>query len=444
VKSKRRKSEGVADSAKRPFDCLETDAKRNLYKKKQIFLEEVIPMKPGTWRLVMCGVSHKTSSLEEREPLQLSGEEMAKANALFGSLSRVVESIIVATCNRIEFYFVTTRGEEPFDIVTEFYQKFRRQDISSHQGLFLTRKGTHAVDHLFRVTAGIDSMVLGENQIQGQVKDAYSSACAVKSVGKVLHRLFHQAFRVGKQVRSDTEMGKGACSVSSAAVEMLKSKMSTIDRPSILFIGVNQMIGLAAGKLMKTHHSRFYFANRTVEKAIEFAGKFDGEGCGLEDLSDLLPTVDVVISCTSSAESVISRELVEKSIEQRTSEKQIVVDLAIPRDIDFPKGADPSVEICDLEDIKLFLRGQQEKREKAIPHAQEIVEQRITEFNYWFDHVKLEPIYNGTSTIYEEIRREELEPILSKLSPLLQKEFDRATRRLVERIVKTTAKNTPK
>jgi glutamyl-tRNA reductase len=214
----------------------------------------------------MCGVSHKTSSLEERESLQLSGEEMAKANAIFGSLSRVMESVIVATCNRIEFYFVTARGEDPFDVVAEFYREFKGEDISRYQELFLTRKGTHAVDHLFQVAAGIDSMVLGENQILGQVKDAYSSACAVKSVGKVLHRLFHQAFRVGKQVRSDTEMGKGACSVSSAAVEMLRSKTKDIDRPSILFIGINQMIGLAAGKLMSAHHSRLYFANRTVEK----------------------------------------------------------------------------------------------------------------------------------------------------------------------------------
>jgi glutamyl-tRNA reductase len=151
-----------------------------------------------------------------------------------------------------------------------------------------------------------------------------------------------------------------------------------------------------------------------------------------------------VISCTSSSEPVISRDLVEKSMEKRTSGKQIVVDLAIPRDVDFPKGADPSMEICDLEDIKQFLRGQQEMREKAIPHAQEIVEQRIAEFSYWFDHVKLEPIYNGTSTTYEEIRREELEPILDKLSPPLQEELRRATRRLVERIVQATTRNAPK
>jgi glutamyl-tRNA reductase len=392
----------------------------------------------------MCGVSHKTSSLEEREPLQLSGEEIAKANALFGSLSRVMESVIVATCNRIEFYFVTARVEDPFDIVAEFYREFKGEDISPHQELFQTRKGIHAADHLFQVAAGIDSMVLGENQILGQVKDAYSSACAVKSVGKVLHRLFHQAFRVGKQVRSDTEMGKGACSVSSAAVEMLRSKTKGVDRPSILFIGINQMIALAAGKLMNTHHSRFYFANRTVEKAIQFAEKFDGEGCGLERLSEILPTADIVISCTSSSEPVISRDLVEMSMEKRISGKQIVVDLAIPRDVDFPKGADPSMEICDLEDIKQFLRGQQELREKAIPRAQEIVEQRIAEFNYWFDHVKLEPIYNGTSTTYEEIRREELEPILDKLSPRLQEELRQATRRLVERIVQATTRNAPK
>jgi glutamyl-tRNA reductase len=401
-------------------------------------------MKPGTWRLVMCEVSHKTSSLEERERLQLSGDEAARANALFGGLPRVMESVVLATCNRVEFYFVAAREEAPFDIVAEFYRNFRDQDISSYQRVFLTRKGTDAIDHLFQVAAGIDSMVLGENQILGQVKDAYSSACAVKSVGKVLHRLFHQAFRVGKQVRSDTEMGQGACSVSSAAIEMLQSRLGTTERPSILFVGVNQMIELAASRLMKAHHSRFYFANRTVEKAVKFAERFDGEGFGLESLCDLLPAVDVVVSCTSSADAVISKELIERSMERRASAKQVLVDLAIPRDIDFPKGADPSVEVYDLEDIKRFQRGQQEIREKAIPHAREIIDQRMSEFNYWFDHVKLEPIYNGASTSYEDIRREEIEPIIRKLPPPLQEELDEASRQLVERIVRAKARDSQK
>ena len=401
-------------------------------------------MKPGGWRLVVCGISHKTSTLDEREPVQIGNDELARANALFGSLPMVMESVIITTCNRVEFFFITGRGEVPFDVVADFYRQFNDRDITALQGLFHTRKGTHAVDHLFRVTGGIDSMVLGENQILGQVKGAYSSACAVKSVGKVLHRLFHQAFRVGKQVRSETEMGKGACSVSSAAVGMLASRTDSLDRPAILFVGANQMIDLAAGKLAGLHHSRLMFANRTVEKAAALSEKYGGEGFGLDKLPGLMSRADVVITCTSSKEPVIRRNMVEQVVADRVSGGIIIVDLAIPRDVDYPKDGDPAVEICDLEDIKDFIKDQQENREKAIPQAEEIIEYRTAEYNYWFDHVKQEPIYNGKSNTIETIRSEELNSILGKLSPELQNELNKASRRLVERIIRITGRKADK
>ena len=193
-------------------------------------------MNPSSKRLVVCGVTHQTSTLEEREPLQVGTDELARANTVFARLPQVTESAIVSTCNRIEFYFVTARDQEPLDIVAAFYKELKGLDLEPYRRLFEARKSTHAAEHLFRVATGIDSMVVGETQIFGQIKDSYASACAVKSAGKVIHRLFHQAFRVGKQVRTDTEMGKGACSVSTATVELLKSKLSIHDRPVILFV----------------------------------------------------------------------------------------------------------------------------------------------------------------------------------------------------------------
>jgi glutamyl-tRNA reductase len=393
-------------------------------------------MKPGSWQLTLCGINHKTSSLGEREPLHIGHDEIARVSSVFGSLPHVMESVILSTCNRVEFYFVAGKEHEPFDIVAAFYREFRGQDISLLRSLFQMRKGTHAVDHLFRVAAGVDSMVLGENQILGQVKDAYSSACAVKSVGKILHRLFHQSFRVGKQVRSDTEMGKGTCSVSSAAVEMLNSKIGTLEKPSVLFVGINQMINLAATNLMKIDHSRFMFANRTVEKAYVFAEKFDAEGFGLDKLDDLLSQADVVISCTSSPEHIITRRMLDDLAESPVKRKRIIVDLAIPRDVDYPKNTNPSLEVYDLEDIKSFLKGQQERRIKAIPQAEEIIEIRLREFNYWFEHVMNEPIYNGRSSSIESIRQEELASILEKLPESIQDELNQATRRIVERVIR--------
>ncbi|MFH2056967.1 MAG: hypothetical protein ABIJ61_13495, partial [bacterium] len=183
------------------------------------------------WRLVLCGINYKQSSVEEREPLQLSNEDLAEAQALFSSLPGVLESIIVSTCNRIEFYFVCQVDYSPWQTVQTFYRRLRDLDIASLRPKFYVESGRQVAAHLFHVAAGIDSMVLGENQIVGQLRDAYSSSCAVKSSGKIIHRLFHQAFRAGKLVRSETEMGKGACSVASAAMGLLQEKLAKFNKP---------------------------------------------------------------------------------------------------------------------------------------------------------------------------------------------------------------------
>jgi len=397
-------------------------------------------MKLGNWRLVFCGVSHKTSTLEQREPLQLGSDEIARANAILGNHAQVLESAIISTCNRIEFYFTTGRNTEPFEVVESFYQELKGLDVSASKDLFQFMKGTDAADQLFRVTAGIDSMVLGENQIMGQVRDAYSSACAIKTAGKVIHRLFHQAFRIGKQVRSDTGMGRGACSVSTAAVGMLKQRIESFNNPRILFVGINKMIELAARRLRQIEGSRLTFANRTSEKAVTFAAKFDARGVGLDELANCLAATDVVISCTSSNSPLITRQMMTEAISKRPGKKLIVMDLAIPRDVDIPKDWNPAVEVHDLEDIKLYVRDQQLQREKAIPQAEEIIGRKLDEFDYWYKHVLHEPIYNGYSNTIESVRQDELGQLFQKLSPELRNELDQVTRRMVNRIIRVASR----
>jgi glutamyl-tRNA reductase len=398
-------------------------------------------MPAGSWRLVVCGTSHKTSSLEEREPLQLGAEEIPKANALFGGLPEVMESAIVSTCNRVEFYFVTARDRDPVDTIARFYHELKGLDIEPFRRLIQTKKGRHAADHLFRVAAGIDSMVVGENQIMGQVKDAYSSACSVKSAGKVVHRLFHQAFRVGKRVRTDTEVGKGACSVSTAAVEMLGEVLERHDTATLLLVGVNQMIRLAAKRLGQAEGHRLLFANRTAEKAAEFASGFGADGFGLDRLPELIAQADVIITCTSSPDPIISQSMMADALDRRQKSRLVIVDMAIPRDVDIPKDWDSSVEVMDLEDIKRFVDHRQHQRELAIPQAEEIIERRLDEFDYWYGHVLHEPIYNGRANAIDIIREEELAPILKKLPPELQNQLKQATRRIIDRVIKVASRS---
>jgi glutamyl-tRNA reductase len=395
----------------------------------------------GQWQLVMCGTSHKDASLQQREKLQIARHELADANSCLRESAGITESIIVVTCNRIEFYFVHDGDGGPMDAVVSFYQSFRKADIARLTNLFHVRPGLAAAEHLFRVAAGIDSMVLGENQILGQVKDAYSSACSVKSTGKVLHRLFHQAFRVGKQVRTDTEMGKGACSVSTAAVAMLQPRIQAIVAPHFVFVGANQMIHMAARKLSRIADAHLTFANRSPERAANLADKYGGDSYGLGELGHLIAQADVVISCTAATEPVITQGMLRDQARQRVKGPCILMDLAVPRDIDCPEKRGDGYEAFDLEDVRRHVEGEQNRRAQAIPQAEEIIESRLREFAYWYEHVQSDLVCSGNGHALEAARQDALASLREKLPPELRGELENASRQLVERIVHLMQRN---
>lgn len=392
-------------------------------------------MHSSNWHLIVCGTSHKVSSLKEREPLQVNGDEIAAAHAAFSDLADVREATILSTCNRVEFYFVTRRKVDPFEVVAAYYARARKLDVDRLREKFYVKKGRHAADHLFRVAAGIESMVLGENQILGQVRDAYSSACAVKAAGKIIHRLFHQAFRVGKQIRTDTEMGKGACSVSSAAMDLLRTKIDGLESARVLFVGINQMIQLAAGNLRGLDNVSFWFTNRTEQKAADFAAGYGARGFGLEQLPRLLPQADIIVTCTGATLPVITSAMLNTAARSRPDKRLVVVDMAVPRDVDCPPEGIPGCEVYDLEDIKAFVAEQQRKRQAAIPQVERIVERRLDEFVYWYEHVLHEPIYNGVGDVFERVRLDEVIPLLDRLSQKDREVVDRATRRLTQKLM---------
>jgi len=388
------------------------------------------------WHLVVYGISHKTSELQDREPLQVGRYEIAEANHLLGNLPGVMESLIVSTCNRVEFYLVVEKSDDICNVVRDFYKQWKSIDISGLEPKFYVKKGRHAAGHLFHVAAGIDSMIIGENQIMGQLKDAYSSSCSVKSSGKLLHRLFHQAFRVGKAVRTDTEMGKGACSVSGAAVSLLKERIADVKSPSVLFVGVNQMISLAASNLSKLNYGRFHFANRTPEKAEAMAAKYRAVGHSLDDIPGLVNEVDVIVSCTGSNEPVIRRDMIQSALPARNGRKLVVIDIAIPRDVEYDDSESDKVDVFDLENLKEFVRNRQQQVEKAIPQAEIIIDKKLDEFVYWYNHLLHEPLYNGLDKSFEDMRLEELGPILDSLSPESRDALESASRRLINRLLK--------
>ncbi len=401
-------------------------------------------MSSGNWHLVVCGISHKTSTLEERSPLSVGREDLAAANAAFNDLPDVIESCILSTCNRVEFYFVTRRKKAPLDVVHSFYQQHRQLNSRKLSDRFYAKRDRHATAHLLRVAGGLDSMVLGENQILGQVREAYSSACSIKSAGKVIHRLFHQAFRVGKQIRTDTEMGKGACSVSSASLDLLRTKVNGLPSPSVLFVGVNKMIDLSATNLSQEPHGDFYFANRTREKAERLAERFHGHGGGLEELPQFLAGVDIVVTCTGAEQPIITASMLAEAVAAAPRKRLVIMDMAIPRDVEDIDGHCSDIEVYDLEDVRRFLREHQEKREAAVPQAELIVEHRLGEFMYWFDHVRHELISTTIDESFDSLRRQELAGVIDKLPPDLRAELEESSKSLVQKLLRVTARTCSK
>lgn len=311
-------------------------------------------------------------------------EELTRANRILLRLPAVRESAVVSTCNRVEFYLVVDDAADPSGLVGALYDKMGRRDCRPHLHLFESRYGRAVAHHLFRVAAGVESAVVGESEVLGQVKDAYSAACAAGSAGKLIHRLFHQAFRVGKRVRTDTSIGRGACSVGSAAVEMLGEWMADRSDTNVLIVGVNRMTRIAATRLATYYACRLTFANRTASKAAALASTLGAEGYGLDALPELMSRADAAILCTSSPDPIVTREMLTGVLSRRGAKSMVLVDLAVPRDVDVPHSWSPLVEVIDLDDIGRFVAGRQREREREVPHAEAIIRSVLDEFQLWY------------------------------------------------------------
>lgn len=389
----------------------------------------------SSWRLAIVGLNHKTASQTTRETIQISPEDVARFEARLFAQPGVLESALVVTCNRIEFYLVCDKAVAPFTAVARLYEELRGLDIAPITGHFYEYEEREAVAHLFRVAAGIDSMVLGENQILGQLKDAYSSACQLKTAGKVLQRAFHQAFRVGKQARSDTSLGRGACSISSAAVALLETRLDRFPDPNVLLVGAGKMISLAASRLTSMPIASLRFVNRTRERAEALAGAF-GAAVGMwRELPDEIASADIVISCTGSPEAVISQATLDHVSHRRNGRPQLLLDLAIPADIEWQADRYGSITCLSLDDIKEFAEQNQSEREAEIPRVEAIIAQRLDEFMYWYTHVHREISVSTLEASLETVRQQELKRVLAKLPLELQTELNDASRHLVEKLM---------
>jgi glutamyl-tRNA reductase len=363
-------------------------------------------------QLFALGMSHQTAPLALREKVVFAAERLQGALAELVSTRGVGEAAIVSTCNRTELYCA---GAEPAEALAWMagYHSLRPQELRPH--VYTLPEG-NAVRHAFRVASGLDSMVLGEPQILGQMKDAARAAESAGTLGTTLNRLFQRSFAVAKEVRSNTRIGANVVSLAAAAVKLSARIFSSVSEQKVLFVGAGEMIELCATHFSAQHPREIAFANRTLQRAQALAQRFHGRAMLLRDLPEALPEYDIVVSCTASSLPIIGKGLVERAVRARRHRPVFMVDLAVPRDIETEVGAMDDVYLYTVDDLAEVVREGLDSRESAVVQAEAIIETQVDSFLHWMRVRERVPVIRQLRETGEEARRAELERALRQLA----------------------------
>ena len=374
-------------------------------------------------RLFALGLSYRTSSLEMRESIAFTREELPQA---LQSLKDVLgDVVIVSTCNRTEFYSTALDGSVVQENLTDFLVKrFPRREEDISPCLYFYEQ-EDAVRHLFRVASGLDSLLLGESQILGQVREAYSASVTNGCARGIISKVFHHALRVGKRARRETRIGENALSISSAAVETARRTLGDIGQRSVMVIGAGQAGKLVARALKDRGVHQMVMVNRTLKRAQEVARELGGEANSFESLEDLLGTVDIVVSSTDSQNVVLSQEMVARALSKRNGAPLLIVDIAIPRDADPAIGNLPGVTLLDLDDLEAVSQAIRQEREKEAAQVEDIIDEEVSRFQEWWDSRKVAPGIAQLRDHAELLRQRELQKTLKRMPHLSEDDVAR-------------------
>ncbi|MEX2239907.1 MAG: glutamyl-tRNA reductase [Burkholderiales bacterium] len=361
--------------------------------------------------LFALGLSHSTAPLPVRERVVFHVEKLFDA---LGELTRgrhVAEAAILSTCNRTELYL--SAGEP--QTAAEWLAQYHRLQPEELRPYLYTLPQDQAVRHTFRVAAGLDSMVLGEPQILGQMKQAVRAAEAAGTLGTVLHKLFQRTFAVAKEVRSTTRVGANSVSMAAAAVKLAARIFPSLKDQKVLFIGAGEMIELCATHFAAQAPARIAVANRTLERAQALAHRFAGHALELRSLAAHLQDYDIVVSCTASSLPILGKGLVERALRARKHRPMFMVDLAVPRDIEAEVAELDDVFLYTLDDLHAIVQGNLDARRSALEQAEAIIETQVGQFMHWMAARASVPLIRQLRDQGEAARRYELERALRRL-----------------------------
>ncbi len=370
--------------------------------------------------ILLVGLNHKTAPVEVRERLAFSDEACSGALRALVDGEVVREGLIVSTCNRVEVLAEIAGApfSEALERITGFLSRERGLSDKDFQSHFYSHEDDQAVRHIFRVASSLDSMVVGEPQVLGQVRRAYSVALEAGTAGRVLNRLVHHAFRTAKRVRSETGIAASAVSISYMAVELGRKIFGSLKGQTVLLVGAGEMAELSARHLVQAGASRVMVANRTDETARKLAEEFGGEPVAFQQLSHHLSQADIVICSTGASDYVVTVEMAREALEARRNRPSFIIDISVPRNVAPEISRLPNLFLFDIDDLESVIASNIREREREAERAELIVESEVMQFQRALRALDIGPTIGALRDKLQQIARDELERYRHRLGPL--------------------------
>jgi glutamyl-tRNA reductase len=390
-------------------------------------------------RLIVLGLNHTTASLDLREKLVFTPQQRNEALGALRQQFGECEAVLLSTCNRVELYVARqTHGHPKPHELAEFLGGCRGVKLEEFHSSLYEKSERDVVTHLFSVASSLDSMVLGETQIIGQVREAYDAACEVGTAGPMLHPLFQRAASVAKQVMSQTTLGEGRTSVATVAVEYARRIFDVFFDKRVLSIGAGKMARLMLANMTALKPGKLLICNRDRTKAEALASEFGGTAVAMEDLADHLAASDIVVSGTGSSEPIITRSLFEAVMKKRRYRPVFLIDIAVPRDVASDVAKIENVYLYNMDDLQQAVAATRSQRGAAVEAAGKIIEREVREFVAWNRARMMGPLIDQLYQKSHAAAQEELARIVGKLSAMSaqdQQQLEELTRRIVNKLL---------
>lgn len=379
--------------------------------------------------IIVIGLNHKTAPIEVREKLSFNEHQLREGLGHLKCYPGVQEGLILSTCNRVEVYAVVQHANEGFPQIEQFLLNHgsRREDSISPEKIrecFYMHSGQDAIRHAFRVSTSLDSMMIGEPQILGQVKESFEAALHQQSTGVVLNKVFKKAISVAKRVRTETQIAENAVSISFAAVELAKKIFGKLTEKEVLLVGAGEMAELAVRHLITTGIRHLMITTRTYGNAVELAKQFDGVPIHFEEFPRELSRADILICSTGAAHHVVRYDHVAEAIERRQNRPIFMIDISVPRNIDPRINEIDNVYLYDIDDLQSVVDANLRERHREALKAEEIVDEEISTIQRWLKSLEVVPTITALRRKADEIRAAEIERYRGKLSELGPAEWE--------------------